>query len=71
MDVCPEFLTLSLSLSFALVADWREQFLADVEYLSRRPNQDEFLFVNDVWPGLMAEVRWGCSFVLIKLPFCV
>ncbi len=46
--ICPEFSTLSLSLSFGLVADWRDQFLADVDYLSRRPDQDEFRFVNDV-----------------------
>ncbi len=46
--ICPEFLTLSFSLSFGLVANWRDQFLADVDYLSRRQDQDEFRFVNDV-----------------------
>ncbi len=45
--VCPEFLTLFLSLSFGCVADWREKFLADVEYLSRSPDRDLSRFVHD------------------------
>ncbi len=32
--VCPKSLTLSLSLSFGCVGDWREQFLADVVLVS-------------------------------------
>ena len=73
---CPEFLTFSLSLSFGCVADWREQFFADVEYLSRSPDRLDYRdlarFVwTMLWPERLAEVRLGCSFILIKLPFCV
>ncbi len=39
---CPKFLTLSLSLSFGFVADWREQFLADVEYLFLSPERLDY-----------------------------
>ncbi len=42
MYACPEFLTLSLSLSFGCVADWREQVLTDVEYLSRSPDRLDY-----------------------------